>query len=50
MRGQISCSPMCWLYVVIIGSRPRSCCIFTIEPIGSSIQQLEQLEKRFSGA
>ena len=39
IRGQISCSPMCWLYVVIIGSSPRSCCILTIEPIGSSIHQ-----------
>ena len=37
MRGQISCSPMCCEYVVIIGSRPSSSCILTIDSIGSSI-------------
>ena len=49
IRGQISCSPMCWLYVVIIGSSPTSCCIFTIEPIGSSIQSSNRSRKDFSG-
>lgn len=38
IRGQISTSPIIWLYVVIIGSGPRSSCILTIDPIGSSIQ------------